>query len=242
MSAETFYKRFVALARANPPAAADAPFVKKVLAPLGLDPANPTPWDALPAARKADLQHGIDAVWSVLTERAAVEKTRTPSGWAGFEAVDKIGNYGTNYKVRAGVAAFGLAANLPEDAVYLNATVDGKGRDLMGGTAYRMRFAPGELPPVKGFWSVTLYDREGYLIAHPLRRYAIRQFDKLRYEPDGSLEILIQPNDPGPDRRANWLPSPASGKFALSLRAYWPEEKLLRKQWAPPPVLPLATP
>jgi len=242
MSAETFYKRFIALAQANPPAAADAPFVKNVLAPLGLDPANPTPWDALPEARRADLQRGIDAVWSVLTERAAVEKTRTPSGWAGFEAVDKIGNYGTNYKVRAGVAAFGLAANLPEDAIYLNATVDGKGQDLLGGKPYRMRFAPGELPPVKGFWSVTLYDREGYLIDHPLRRYAIRQFDKLQYAPDGSLEILIQPNDPGPARRANWLPSPASGKFALSLRAYWPEEKLLRKQWSPPPVLPLATP
>lgn len=238
MSAETFYKRFVALARANPPAAADAPFVKSVLAPLGLDPAAPTPWEAMPQARKAALQAGIDAVWKVLTDRAAVEKVRTPSGWAGFEAVDKIGSYGTNYRVRAGVAAFGLAANLPEDAIYLNATVDGNGADLLGGKSYRMRFGPGDLPPVKGFWSVTLYDREGYLIDHPLRRYAIKQFDKLQYGADGSLEILIQPDDPGPARRANWLPSPATGKFALSLRAYWPEEKLLRKRWSPPAVMP----
>lgn len=234
MDTADFYARFRSLTADNPPAPADAPFIKRVLGPLGLAPSKPFSWDQLPAATRRQLEHGKTAVWKVLTERAAVEKSRTPTGWAGFEAVGKIGAYGTDYKTRAGVAAFGLAANLPEDAVYLNASVDGEGRELEGGKAYRLRFARGETPPVKGFWSITLYDREGYLVDHPMRRYAIKQFDPLVYENDGSLILHIQPDDPGPARRANWLPSPKTGKFVLSLRAYWPDRRILDRAWMPP--------
>jgi hypothetical protein len=234
MDARQFYTRFLALTVKNPPAVADAPFIGRVLEPLGLSPSKPVAWDRLPAATRRQLDRGKAAVWDVLTERAAVEKARTPTGWAGFEAVGKIGAYGTDYKTRAGVAAFGLAANLPQDAVYLNASVDGEGRDLEGGKAYRLRFGPGATPPVKGFWSITLYDREGYLVDHPLRRYAIKQFDPLVYEKDGALVLYIQPDDPGAVRRANWLPSPRTGKFVLSLRAYWPGREILEREWMPP--------
>jgi len=234
MDTSEFFRRFIALTAKNPPAPADAPFIGRVLEPLGLSPAKPLSWHRLPADTRRQLERGKTAVWKVLTERAAVEKSRTPTGWAGFEAVGKIGAYGTDYKTRAGVAAFGLAANLPQDAVYLNASVDGEGRDLEGGKAYRLRFAAGETPPVRGFWSITLYDREGYLVEHPLQRYAIKQFDPLVYEPDGSLILHIQPDDPGPARRANWLPSPKSGRFVLSLRAYWPDRRILERDWMPP--------
>jgi hypothetical protein len=234
MDAQQFYARFSELLNKNPPAKADGPFIERVLDPLGLSPARPLRWGELAAPTRRQLERGKEAVWKVLTERAAVERARTPTGWAGFEAVGKIGAYGTDYKTRAGVAAFGLAANLPQDAVYLNASVDAKGRDLAGGKSYRLRFAPGETPPVNGFWSITLYDRAGYLVDHPLHRYAIKQFDPLVYERDGSLTLYIQPDDPGPARRANWLPSPASGNFVLSLRAYWPGKRILERDWMPP--------
>jgi len=236
MPPRQFFERFLALAKVNPPAPADARFVREVLTPLGLSPAAPTPWDALPRRTRRGIEAGIARTWAVLTERAAVEQERTPSGWAGLGAARRIGSYGTNYPVRAAVALFGLGANLPEDAVYLNASVDGEGRPLAGGRRYRLTFKPGALPPVRGFWSVTLYDRKGYLIDHPTRRYAVRQFDPLSYAPDGSLTLYIQPNDPGPARRANWLPSPDSGFFVLSLRSYWPEPRLL-DDWMPPPVV-----
>lgn len=239
MDAKTFYARFAKLIEKNPPAKADEPFIRTTLAPLGLAPSNIRAWDARSSGEQSALQRGMDSVWEVLTARADVERSRTPTGWAGFEAVDKIGSYGTDYKIRAGVAAFGLGANLPEDAVYLNASVDGKGQPLVGGKRYRIRFAPGQFPPVKGFWSITLYDREGYLIANPDNRYAIRQFDKLKLGADGSLEILIQPDDPGEALRSNWLPSPRDGQLALSLRAYWPEKAMLERQWMPPAVEPI---
>lgn len=238
MSAEQFFQRFYRVARQNPPAHADAPFIRDVMRPLGLAPDEARAWTSLPQSTRDTIERGIKATWDVMTERAAVEKSRTPTGWAGFSNVQQIGTYGTNYAVRAGVAVFGLGANLPEDAIYLNATVDGLGQPLKGGLAYRMTFAAGELPPVKGFWSVTLYDRKGYLVDHPLNRYAIKQTDPLVYNPDGSLTILIQPSDPGPGKRANWLPSPPDGNFVLSLRAYWPHERLLKQQWMPPAVTP----
>lgn len=234
MDARTFYTRFLALTRDNPPAPEDRPFIDRVLAPLGISPYHPTPWEQIPASARESLERGMHHTWDVLQDRATVERQRTPTGWAGFAASKKIGAYGTNYPVRAAVAVFGLAANLPVDAVYLNATVDGSGNDLLGGKAYTLRFAPGELPPVKGFWSVTLYDRKGYLIPNPVNRYGIKQSDPLVYESDGSLVIHIQPTPPAGVPAGNWLPSPATDKFVLSLRNYWPEKRLLDGKWMPP--------
>ena len=77
-----------------------------------------------------------------------------------------------------------------------------------------------------------------FLVANSLGRYAIRSGDDLVYEPDGSLLIYLQPDDPGSAHRANWLPTPRGEPFALTLRAYWPTDELLGGRWAPPPVVP----
>lgn len=242
MDSEEFYARFKALAHENAPPSADAPFIHNVLEPLGFAPDATADWDALPADARKAFETGVERVWSVLTERAAVEN-RSKTGWAGLSPdnspMSHIGNYGTNYELRAGVALFGLGANLPEDAVYLNASVDGSGRSLEGGKAYVLTFPAGELPPVKGFWSVTLYDRKGYLIDHPLQRYGLRQSDPLKMNDDGSLTLRIQPDDPGAEWHENWLPSPSDGAFVLSMRLYWPDQKLLDGDWTPPPVVAL---
>jgi len=234
MDVKTFYERFLALTKKNPPAAADLPFIRSTLEPLGLSPSSLIPWSEVSDRQRDALKAGMEAVWRVFTSRDAIQKVRTSTGWAGLNAMDAVGAYGTNYRIRAGVAVFGLGANLAQDAVYLNASVDEDGNALQGGKRYRIHMTADNLPPVKGFWSITLYDGEGYLVDNPINRYAIRQYDQLNRGPDGSLDIYIQPDDPGPARRANWLPSPRSGSMALSLRAYWPEERILSRQWIPP--------
>jgi hypothetical protein len=89
-----------------------------------------------------------------------------------------------------------------------------------------------ELPPVRTFWSVTLYDAEGYFWANPLNRYALRDRETLQYNPDGSLDVYIQHDAPSKDREANWLPSPLEA-FNLTLRLYWPEPEVLSGGWMP---------
>jgi hypothetical protein len=123
--------------------------------------------------------------------------------------------------------------------MYLNATVDGNGDHLDGGKRYRLTFAPGKTPPVHGFWSVTLYDDRGYLVANSTHRYAIGSGSHLSYEPDGSLTIFLEPESPGFSHSANWIPTPSGRAFQLSLRAYWPKDELLEGKWMPPAVVPI---
>lgn len=237
MEPSAFFERFQALLRTNPPAAADAPFIEETLVPLGLAPEDYAGWAALDRTARRRVELGIQKVWDVMTERAALEKNRTPTGWAGLSIAKLIGDYGTNYELRAGVAVFGLGANIPADAVYLNASVDGGGNALKGGTAYHLTFAPGELPPVHGFWSVTLYDRKGYLIDHTLMRYGLRDSSPLIHNANGSLTLFIQPEAPEGEMVANWLPSPPEGEFVLSMRLYWPKEEALQEDWMPPAIM-----
>jgi hypothetical protein len=98
---------------------------------------------------------------------------------------------------------------------------------------YRMHFDKASLPPVRAFWSITAYDRDGYFIANPINRYAIGDRDPLKFNPDGSLDLYIQNQNPGSDRESNWLPA-ADGAFNLTLRLYWPEQAILSGTWHPP--------
>ncbi|HEX3759729.1 MAG TPA: DUF1254 domain-containing protein [Kofleriaceae bacterium] len=236
-----FYERFARLAAANPPSPADPTFVRDVLAPLGLAPGAPLTWPALDAAARGALAGALDRVLTTLSDPAQRRKasTVTPTGWSSLAPGLGQGSYGTGYAARAGVAMIGLGANLRIDAIYINASVDAAGQPLDGSKRYRLRFTAGQAPPVHAFWSVTLYDEQGYLIANPAERYAVKSGDPLAPEPDGALVIDLQPDDPGAARHANWLPTPAGQRFELSLRAYWPDDALLQGHWTPPAVEPV---
>ncbi len=148
------------------------------------------------------------------------------------------GAYGTNYLQRAFLNLQGPGWNLPEDAVYPIARVDGDGRKLNGAHEYVIHIAKGEQPPVEGFWSLTMYDPDGFFVPNPLNRVVLSQRDHFNFNDDGSLDLYIQSDSPGTDKEANWLPSP-KGDFGIMLRLYWPSEKapsILDGSWVPPPV------
>lgn len=155
----------------------------------------------------------------------------TENGWGVIKNV--IGNYGTHYEVRAAVAFGGLGANLPEDAIYPATNVDSKGQLLNGKFRYKIHFDKGDLPPVKAFWSLTMYDEHHFFVPNPLNRYAIGDRDPLKFNADGSLDIYIQNSRPNKDQESNWLPAP-SGNFNLLLRLYQPGKEILNGTWKPP--------
>lgn len=135
---------------------------------------------------------------------------------------------------RAMQALGGWVANDPEEAIYLNVAQDGSGRPLLGNNRYVIRFQPGGLPPVKAFWSITLYNPLFNLVANPIGRYAVGDRSGLKTDADGGLTIYVQRDSPGPDKESNWLPTPPEGRFLMFLRAYLPGDELLRQAWQPP--------
>jgi hypothetical protein len=207
----------------------DAPMLKR-LATIGFAPG------ALyaPDAKVASV---LDAAKERAFARiAGATKAALPlvNGWRVL--LHGVGDYGTDYDTRAAVAAAGLGANLPEDAVYPTAVIDGSGQPLTGDRDYVVHFSAGQLPPVNAFWSLTLYDASGYLVPNAIGRYALRDRDALCTNDDGSLDLYIQPSSPGSAREGNWLPSPAGAPFSLTLRLYWPKPAVLDGTWSPPPV------
>ncbi|MGA2837620.1 MAG: DUF1254 domain-containing protein [Acidimicrobiales bacterium] len=148
---------------------------------------------------------------------------------------NSIGVYGNFYAKRAIVAMRGLGANPPEDAIYPLLMADGDGNTVVGEHAYVLHFDATELPPVGAFWSVTMYDEHGFQVANELDRYAVGDRDPLRYADDGSLDLYIQHDHPGPEREANWLPAPR-GPLGITMRLYAPDQVVLNGAWAPPPL------
>ncbi|MDP2316809.1 MAG: DUF1254 domain-containing protein [Pseudomonadota bacterium] len=228
MSGEEFFGRLATLLEKNPPAAADGPVLER-MAKIGVVPGQPfAPPDETVRGAIADApQRAIEQIRSQKAEAG-----RETNGWT---IVTDTGKYGTDYMQRAFIAATGLGANLPEDAVYPVATVDAEGSPLTGENAYVLRFAKGETPPAKGFWSVTLYDPELFFVDNPLNRYSISPRQDLKYNADGSLELYVQNVSPGKALESNWLPAPA-GDFQLMMRLYWPDQSVLDGSWAPPAV------
>jgi len=130
---------------------------------------------------------------------------------------------------------WGIVANDPAEAIYLNTSNDSEGKPLTGANGYIVHFQKGGLPPARAFWSITLYDSRHNLVANPIKRYSIGDRDKVKFNGDGSLDIYVQQSSPGPDKEANWLPSPPEN-FNLVMRAYLPGVEMQEQRWTPPPV------
>ena len=98
-----------------------------------------------------------------------------------------------------------------------------------------IHFNKGEMPPVNGFWSLTMYDADYFFVQNPLNRYTLSSRSKFKTNRDGSVDLYIQNTSPGKDRESNWLPVPA-GKFILMFRFYWPKEAIIDGTWKLPAV------
>jgi hypothetical protein len=226
-----FFNLFAELMKQNPPYAEDTPILAR-LARIGLVPGQD--FDPSKLASVANVQNvpklGVERIVAHFPEGGP-----DLNGWVFFKPG---GRYGTDYVQRALVTRLGLGCNLTEDAVYPTATTDSAGQKLDGTNKYVMRFPKGQMPPARGFWSLTMYDAQYFFVANPLNRYTLSLRNALKANPDGSVDLYIQAANPGPDKESNWLPAP-SGPFNLMLRLYWPKEhppSLLDGTWEPPPV------
>ena len=148
---------------------------------------------------------------------------------------DTMGVYGNYYLKRAIIAQVGLGANLPEDAIYPLNLGDETGKPLDGTNKYTIHFDKGATPPVNAFWSLTLYDSDGFQVANSLNRFAVSSWMPFKYNADGSLDLYFQNESPGADKEVNWLPAP-KGAFNLTMRLYGPKSDALTGKWNPPPI------
>jgi hypothetical protein len=120
--------------------------------------------------------------------------------------------------------------------MYPSYQVDSQHRPLTGESEYTVHFAKGELPPVRAFWSLTMYDLpQQLLVKNPIDRYLINSpmLPRLKRDADGGLTLYIQHSAPSETETSNWLPAPA-GAFFMVLRLYWPEETALDGTWKAP--------
>jgi len=143
-----------------------------------------------------------------------------------------------NYLYRMAAGVIGLYGNSKQEAMYPYYGVDSDKQPLVGTKHYTMHFAPGELPPVNAFWSVTMYELPGsFLTANPLHRYLINSpmLPQLKRDADGGLTLFFQNESPGADKESNWLPAP-KGPFQMAMRLYWPKEQALSGKWTAPPL------
>jgi hypothetical protein len=231
MPAGTYFAYAAELLKLHPPHLTDEPILAQMKR-IGLEPGKSFDVDTLdPTVKKAlesvpeDAQHLMK--WKLPT------LARVVNGWS--MNTDTMGVYGNYYLKRAIVTQLGLGANLPEDAVYPLNLADETGKQLDGANKYTLHFDKGATPPVNAFWSITLYDADGFQVGNSLNRFAVSSWMPFKYNPDGSLDLYFQNDSPGAGQEANWLPAP-KGAFNLTMRLYAPKSDILTGKWNPPPV------
>jgi hypothetical protein len=144
--------------------------------------------------------------------------------------------FGMDYLSRTAAARANIFVNQPNETVYYNQDLDKNGLELNGLTPYEITFAKGDLPKVKGFWSLTVYDQNHFFYQNSAKIYSLGTKNKdLKFNPDGSLTLYLQNKKPSADKSSNWLPVPTA-KFGMLLRAYWPEQSMLT-DYTPPAIV-----
>ena len=231
MDAGAYFKLLAQLMKDNPPAQADAPILARI-AKIGIVPGQEFDIGKLDPAVAQWLNDvpklGVEKIMAHFKNAGKME-----NGWV-FST--KTGNYGTDYLQRALITAIGLGANRPEDAIYPTSETAVNGKPYEGANRYVIRFAKGQMPPVNGFWSLTMYDSEYFFVPNPLNRYTLSSRNKFKTNKDGSVDLYIQNVSPGKGKEANWLPAPA-GPFKLMFRFYWPKPAIIDGTWKLPEVM-----
>ena len=218
----------------NPPPAQDAAELTK-LAKIGVGPGLTVADAGLGPLSRLAADLAVKVTAALLPTLANLQQLVSAVQHKGWAIPDSsIGDFGTNYLLRAGVAEVGLIANTPEEAMYSSALLDSSLLPLNGCNTYVLHFAAGQTPPSNAFWSVTVYDGNGNLVQNSENRYSVSSSrpDELVTRPDGSIDIIFSTTDPG-DPTANWLPIP-DGSFEVYLRNYVPQQAALDGSWTPP--------
>ena len=144
--------------------------------------------------------------------------------------------WGTDYLLRTATAKSNMYDNKPNETKYIYRDLDSQGQQLHGKNNYTVTFPKGQLPPVRGFWSLTLYNEHHLFSPNALNRYSLGTKSKsLKHNPDGSLTLYFGVKSPGKDKETNWVPAP-DGTFSLYIRAYWADKAILDGTWMPPNV------
>ena len=232
LSPAAYFSLFTELTKLNPPHANDYPILDQMRR-IGIEPGKPFAFDQA----SPEVQGALTEAGPIASKRIKTRFLRAGVASAGWRTnLTAIGTYGADYLSRAMVAYAGIGANTIEDAVYPTAVTDADGKPFISDNRYVLHFNKDQVPPVRAFWSLTMYNEKQLLAANPIDRYAIGDRDKLAFNPDGSLDLYIQRESPGRDKEPNWLPAPASGSFTMNLRLYWPKPEVLDGTWAPPGV------
>lgn len=231
MSAAEYFGLAAELLKLHPPHPTDWSTVARMRR-VGLRPGESFEFDRLDPALQGALDGVPDAALKLM-QATLPRLAKVVNGWE--MNTDSIGVYGNFYLKRAIVSMVGLGANQPDDAIYPLNVADGDGQPLDGNHDYILHFDKNELPPVDAFWSVTMYDAEGFQAANPINRFAIGDRDDLTYNSDGSLDLYLQHDSPGDGHEANWLPAPR-GPLGVTMRLYAPAPEALEGHWTPPAI------
>lgn len=231
LSPREFFSRLNMLMKKNAPASADADALRRFAA-VGVVPGRSFETRGMESAVALGVERGARAGIDRVSELSKSPIGKIENGW---DVAANLGTYATNYKLRAAVARVGSGANLPEDALCPIARTEETGKPLHGSNKYVLRFAPDRTPPVRAFWSLSVYTDDQTFAKNKIGRFSIGDRNLLAYGPDGSLTIYLQNDSPGPDKEQNWLPIPKAA-FSVMLRMYWPDKKILEGAWRIPPI------
>jgi hypothetical protein len=232
MPASEFFAYAAELLKVHPPHLTDQTLVAQ-MRKIGIEPGKNFDISRIDPAVRTGLDSAPRDAQQLMAWKVPTLAT-VANGWS--MNTNTMGVYGNYYLKRAIISQLGLGANLPEDAIYPINLFDNRRQPLDGANKYTIHFDKGATPPADAFWSITLYDKDGFQVANGLNRFAVSSWMPFKPNGDGSLDLYFQNESPGADLEANWLPAP-KGPFNLTMRLYAPRMEALTGKWSPPPVL-----
>jgi hypothetical protein len=228
---ETFFDELPGVMKAVPPLPGEEALYKWIGSVLDAAAKDP-------AVKQALVEAAVAADKELITPFFQWRYNGRPAG-NGWNSPVNNARWGTDYLNRSATAKSNMYDNKPDETKYIYTDFDVRGRQLNGNDLYAITFPKGQVPPVKGFWSLTLYDEHHFFHKNALERYSLGTKNKtLQFNPDGSLTLLAGAKSPGKDKESNWLPAP-NGTFSLYIRAYWADKAVLDGSWTPPAVQPV---
>jgi hypothetical protein len=238
MSAKDFFTEAAELMKLHPPKDTDYSQVWR-LARVGIVPGEDFEFDSLDSKVQDALDSARKDAYKMIQDRYNTLGD-IHNGWQMLTGT--LGSYGIHYLQRAGVDLAGLGCNQVADAIYPLLMSDADGNEIKAGSDYTLHFDKDKIPPVDGFWSLTLYDADGFAVPNKLNRASLASWMDLDHNGDGSVDIYVQADSPGKDKESNWLPAPSDKTWNITMRLYAPKRAAIDGSWVPPAVRKASAP